>query len=346
MSFKTAFTIGERDVGGPAPCLIIGEIGPNHDGNPEKAFALIDAAADAGCDGVKFQYRIADAEIFDHSTKSYYYNETRYQFIKRVQELPHSTHVELREHSKRRGLLYLCSVFCEEAVEKVGSLQPDALKIPSGEVGNPWLLERAGSMHKPIVASSGMSPIEEIDTMMEALQRSTDEVVLLHCLSEYPTPRRDMHLRLIPHLQARYRCVVGLSDHSRNIPEIAASVALGTSMIEVHITFDRNARGPDHHISLLPEELATLVSSMRNLETALGQPEKILGAHANDMRSSFTNSIVTRRAIRAGETLDRNNITLMKPGNGIPPSELTNVLGRKAIVNLPAMTALKSGDFT
>ena len=179
---------------------------------------------------------------------------------------------------------------------------------------------------------------------MEALQKVTSEVVLLHCISEYPTAREDMHLRMIPALRDRYGCPVGLSDHSRNIPEIAASAALGAAMIEVHVTFDRNASGPDHHISLLPDEMMMLVSHVRQIEAALGRPEKILGAHASNMRASFTNSIVTRRAVLAGETLARDNIMLMKPGTGLGPVELPRILGRRAATDLPARTAIKFGD--
>jgi sialic acid synthase SpsE len=342
MSFRHSFEIGHKTVG--AACLIVGEIGPNHDGDPAKALALIGACAKAGCDAVKFQYRIADEEIFDHSTKSYYYDETRYNFIKRVQELPHLVHAQLREYAKRLGLCYLCSVFSEESVRQVASLDPDGFKIPSGEVGNPWLLELVGALGKPVIASSGMSPIGEIDAMMATLGKVATEVVLLHCISEYPTPLEDMHLRMIPVLRERYGCPVGLSDHSRNIPEIAASVLLGAAMIEVHVTFDRIAPGPDHHISLLPDELTSLVARVRALESALGKPHKVLGAHADSMRQSFTNSIVTRRAVAAGEILSRDNLTLMKPGTGLSPSELPHILGRKAAHNLPALTAIKRAD--
>jgi len=344
MSFKQSFAIGGMPVGTAAPCLIVGEIGPNHDGDPDKALRLIDACAEAGCNGVKFQYHVADAEIFDRTTKSYYYDETRFNFIKRVQELPHRVHLQLREHTRAQGLAYLCSVFSEEAIDKVAELDPDAFKLPSGEVDNPWLLEKIGSSRKPVVVSSGMSPVEEIDAMMNMLRLITDEVVLLHCVSEYPTPKNDMNLRFIPVLVARYGCLAGLSDHSRNIAEVAASVALGASIIEIHVTFDRQAKGPDHHISLLPGELKELVTRVRGLEAALGQPEKILGAHVRTMRGSFTNSIVTRRPIKAGEVLTRNNLALRKPGTGLPPSELPRVLGRKAANDLVEGVALTSED--
>src|SRR5579883_1630877 len=184
--FEETFAIGSRSVGGGAPCIVVAEIGPNHDGDPDKAHRLIEAAAECGCDAVKFQYRIADAEIFDRTTKSYYFDEPRYDFIKRVQELPHKTHAALRRDAKKRGLLYICSAMSEQGIERIADLDADALKIPSGEVGNPWLLERAGKTGLPVVASSGMSPQAEIDAMMRTLGEHCRRVVLLHCLSEYP----------------------------------------------------------------------------------------------------------------------------------------------------------------
>ncbi len=342
--FMTEFEIGGRKLGGGAPCILVAEIGPNHNGDPERAMALVEAAAEAGCDAVKFQYRIAEAELFDRTTKSYYYDEPRFDFIKRVQEFPHETHATLREASAKLGLLYLASAMCEEAVGRIAALDADAIKIPSGEVGNPWLLEAAGASGKAIVASSGMSPAEEIDRMMATLNEHSRQVILLHCLSEYPTAREDMHLRLIPVLRERYGCPVGLSDHSRKLSEVAASVALGAAMIEVHFTFDRDDVGPDHKVSLLPEEMASLVASVRALENALGRPEKVLGNHAAKMRESFTNSIVARRDLKAGETLDRASLALKKPGSGLDPSRLPQVLGRCAARDIAADTPITLED--
>jgi N,N'-diacetyllegionaminate synthase len=343
-AFKTAFPIGGRTVGAGAPCIVVAEIGPNHDGDSDKAHRLIEAAAACGCDAVKFQYRIADAEIFDRTTMSYYFNEPRYDFIKRVQELPHKTHAALRRDTKKRGMLYLCSAMSEQGIDRIADLDADALKIPSGEVGNPWLLERAGKTGLPIVASSGMSPQTEIDAMMRSLGEHSHRVVLLHCLSEYPTRLEDMNLRVIPLFAERFKCPVGLSDHSRRLDEVAASVALGGSMIEVHFTFDRKAKGPDHHISLLPREMTALVHRVRDLEQALGKPEKILGQHVNGMRQSFTNCIVARRDIAKGEVLDRAVLALKKPGTGLPPTALPKLLGKRAARKIPANAPLTWTD--
>jgi sialic acid synthase SpsE len=344
VQFETTFQIGRRTVGGGAPCLVVAEIGPNHNGDPEVARQLIRAAAAAGCDAVKFQYRIADAEIFDRTTVAYFVGEPRYSFVKRVQELPHKTHLMLRREVKKHGMLYICSAMSEEGIDRIAQLDPDALKVPSGEVGNPWLLERAGKTGLPIVASSGMSPLAEIDAMMRALGEHSRRVVLLHCLSEYPTQLEDMNLRMLPMLAARFRCPVGLSDHSRRLDEVAGSVALGGSMIECHFTFDRNAPGPDHPVSLLPDEMATLVARVRDLEKALGQPEKILGRHAANMRESFTNSVVARRDIKAGESLVRSKLALKKPGTGLPASALPRILGKRAARPIAANTALTWND--
>ncbi len=343
-SFEPTFKIGKRGIGGGAPCIVVAEIGPNHNGDPGAALALIKAAAECGCDAVKFQYRLADAEIFDRATVAYHVGEPRYNFIKRVQEFPHKTHAALRREAKKHGMLYMCSAMSEEGVERVADLDPDALKIPSGEVGNPWLLEAAGKTGLPIVASSGMSPIAEIDAMMHKLGEHCRRVVLLHCLSEYPTALEDMNLRMLPMLAARYRCPVGLSDHSRRLVEVASSVALGASLIEVHFTFDRNQVGPDHPVSLMPAEMTELVRRVRELEQALGRPEKILGKHAGNMRESFTNSIVARRDIKLGEAIDRSKLALKKPGTGLPPSALPKILGRRAARALAANTPLKLSD--
>lgn len=343
-AFSPRLAIGARTVGQGHPAYIVAEIGPNHNGSLETARQLVAAAAQAGCDGVKFQYHLADAEIFDRTVRSYYYDESRYDFIRRVQEFSHDDHRHLRDYTAALGLGYLCSAFSEEGARKLADLDPDAFKIPSGEVSNPWLLEIIASTDKPIVASSGMSPMDEIDAMMATLAALTPRVVLLHCVSEYPTAVEDMNLRVLPALARRYGCPVGLSDHSRRFIEIAASTALGACMVEVHFTFDRKAPGPDHRVSVTPREMTSLVRKIRSVEEALGQPGKQLGRHAVVMRTSFTNSIVTRRAIAAGEVFSRENLSLKKPGTGLPPSDLPQVLGRRAGRELAADTPLTWDD--
>jgi sialic acid synthase SpsE len=320
--------IGDRLIGEDQPALIVAEIGPNHNGSSVVAKRLIDAAKLSGCEAVKFQYHLAEAEIHDKKSSSYYYNESRFEFIRRIQEFPHEVHQSLRDYTRQQGLLYLCSVFSEEAVEKVSDLKPDAYKVPSGETSNPWILEALSEVANPVISSTGMSPISEIDRMVEKLTTHGRKPVLLHCVSEYPTELSHMNLRMIPILRDRYRCLVGLSDHSRNFDEISASVALGASIIEVHFTFDREANGPDHGISVIPTEMTELVRRIRNIEAALGEKRKTLGRHVGSMRDVFTNSIVARRNIIEGEILSRENLALKKPGLGLSPADLSSVIGK------------------
>jgi sialic acid synthase SpsE len=336
--------IGGRLIGEDCSALIVAEIGPNHNGSSAVAKRLIDAAKESGCGAVKFQYHLAEAEIHDKKSQSYFYNESRYEFIKRVQEFPHEVHQSLREYTNQQGLLYVCSVFSEEAVEWVADLQPDAYKIPSGEISNPWIMEALSEVQAPVISSTGMSPISEIDGMMEKLTVRGRKPVLLHCVSEYPTELQHMNLRMIPILRDRYLCPVGLSDHSRRFDEISASVALGVSIIEVHFTFDREAKGPDHHISVTPGEMTELVERIRNLEAALGEKRKILGMHVDSMRDVFTNSIVARRHITEGEILSRQNLALKKPGLGLSPNKLSSVVGRTSRKNIDMNQLIRLED--
>ena len=344
MAFKEIVDIGWRRAGGTEPCLVVAEVGPNHNGDPDQALALVDAAAQAGCDAVKFQYHIAEAEIFDRTTKSYYYDETRYDFIKRVQEFPHEVHGRIRDRAKEHRMLYLCSVFSEAAVERVAALDPDAFKLPSGEIGNPWLLEQVARTGKPIVASSGMSDAGEIDAMMGGARRDhrpgraaplpvrVSDRARRHAFADDPGASRAVRMP--------GRALRSQPQHRRDRGDRRARLCHDRGALHVR----PHARGPDHHVSLLPGEMASLVSAVRNLERALGQPQKVLGAHAGIMRASFTNSIVTRRAIRSGETLSRENLTLMKPATGLPASELPQILGRRASADLAAHVALRRED--
>ena len=310
-------------------CIIVAEIGPNHNGNFKEACSLVKLAKISNCDAVKFQYRIADEEIFDKSSKSYYFNESRYNFIKKIQEFTFSEHKKLRKLVKDLGLYYICSVFSNKALAYLIKLSPDAIKIPSGEIDNIFLLEKIAKTNFPVVMSSGMSYIDEITKAIKIVKKKS-RLVLLHCTSEYPTNLEDMNLKFINFLKSKYNCFVGISDHSRNIFEIASTVALGVKMIEVHFTKNRKFKGPDHKISLTLIELKKLVKLVRNLEIALGESKKKLGKHASEMRNIFCNSIVVKKKINKGEIITKNNLCLKKPGTGLNSKFLNKIIGRKA----------------
>jgi N,N'-diacetyllegionaminate synthase len=325
-------------------CITIAEIGPNHNGSLKRAYKLIDSAHTTGCSGVKFQYRIADEELIDKHTKSYYYNESRYNFIKRVQEFSHQEHMDLREYVRKKNMYYVCSVFSEESIKRVKSLKPDAIKIPSGEVNNLLLLKKLKNFRGPIIISSGMSSEYEIDVSIKLLKSLTSKIIILHCLSEYPTKTEDMNLSYIKKLKDRYSLHVGLSDHSRNIEAIASSIFLGVKLIEVHFTMNRKLKGPDHHVSLLPFEMKKLVRKVNNLEISLGISKKILGSHKKIMQKTFSNCLVASKIIRKGVKLNISHLKTMKPLNGIPVSRYKEVLGKRLKINYKKHQLIKFKD--
>jgi len=346
MEFNSKINVAKSVIGGSHKCVIVAEIGPNHNGSFDIAMQMIEMAHKSGCDAVKFQYRNADKEIFDKSTSSYYYDGSRYDFIKNVQEFTHKQHTYLRKKAKSLGLLYICSIMTNELLNEVVSLKPDLLKIPSGEVNNPWLIEGAAKSKIPLVVSSGMSTINELDTMISNIKKlNVKDFILLHCLSEYPTLLKDMNLNVIRLYIERYGCIVGLSDHSMEIEAVASSVMMGSSMIEVHFTMDRNASGPDHKVSLEYEELRKLVKSVRSLEVARGSKHKVVGEHFHNMRNTFTNSIVTKKNINKGDVFNKENIALKKPGTGLSVDYLDTVMNSKAACDIPKGTQLQLKDF-
>ena len=214
MDLNKTIRSGNFGFGEGYPCQVVAEIGPNHNGNQERAALLISNAAKFGCDGVKLQYRNAEAELFDRETKSYYFNKSRYAFIQEVQEFPDTIHKELRQLASDLGLFYVLSVMSADLVDNVIDIGPDLIKVPSGEVNNPWLLEKVAVSGLPVITSSGMSSLAEIDTMIDLLSGLTSDVILLHCTSEYPTKLKEMNLRTMQLLSERYQCAIGLSDHS------------------------------------------------------------------------------------------------------------------------------------
>ena len=326
--------IGDFPVGEPRTCLVVAEVGPNHNGSLEEALRLIDSVKESGCQAVKFQFRNAEKEIFDKSTTSYYFNRPRYDFIRDIQEFSFNEHLIIRRYAKEKELLYIASVMSEMLVDDLIRLSPDAIKIPSGEVDNVWLIESACKSGLPVIISSGMSNIDELSLAVSAAKKFSNKLIVLHCLSEYPTHLTDMNLSVIQTYRERFNIPVGLSDHSRQIIHISSSVIYGASLIEVHVTHDQSAEGPDHKISLLPAELRTLVDYVNQFILASGDGKKKHGPHYSSMVNTFSNSIVASRNIIAGEVLTRENLCLMKPGTGISPKNINLIIGKRTLVNI------------
>ncbi|MHB8856607.1 MAG: N-acetylneuraminate synthase family protein [Bellilinea sp.] len=343
------FKISDRQVGAGAPALIVGEVAQAHDGSLGTAHAFIDAIADAGADAVKFQTHIAAAEssaLESFRVKFSQQDATRYDYWKRMEFTPEGWS-GLAEHARQRGLIFLSSPFSEEAVDMLEKIGMPAWKIASGEVTNPLLLERIAATKKPVLLSSGMSTVAEVDAAVEQIQKLELPLLVFQCTSKYPSGPEDVGLNMLDFFRQRYGAPVGLSDHSGKIFPGLAAAALGVDVIEVHVTLSRQMFGPDVIVSLTPAELRQLVEGTRFIQTALAHPvgKDDRAASMAEMRGLFSKSLVARRNLKSGQTLKREDITTRKPGTGIPAANVARYLGRTLRQDVAAETFLAPDDF-
>ncbi len=328
----SSFNIAGHPVGPGQPSLIIGEVAQAHDGSLGTAHAFIDAIADSGVTAVKFQTHIASAESSKEEqfrVKFSRQDATRYDYWKRM-EFSEEGWAGLAEHARQRGLIFLSSPFSEEAVDLLERLDVPAWKIASGEVNNPLLLERAVQTRKPILLSTGMSTLDEIDRVVAWIKGCGLPLAVFQCNSKYPSQPEDIGLNVLDIYQQRYEVPVGLSDHSGKIYPGLAAVVQGASLVEVHVTLSRQMFGPDVPASLTPAELAQLVEGARFIENMLAHPagKDRLDENLTSMRTLFGKSLVAARDLKAGEKLSRRGLTARKPGTGIPAGEMEALLGK------------------
>jgi N,N'-diacetyllegionaminate synthase len=330
---KLQFEIDHLTIGMGRPCLVIGEVGQAHDGSLGTAHAFIDAIAGAGAGAVKFQTHIAAAESSSAEqfrVKFSKQDATRYEYWKRM-EFSEEQWAGLREHALERGLLFLSSPFSQAAVALLDRIGMPAWKIASGEANNPLLLEAIAATHKPILLSTGMSLMEEIDRTVEWAKGLGLPVAVLQCTSKYPSKPENIGLNMLKVYKDRFDVPVGLSDHSGKIFPGLAAVTMGASIVEVHVTLSREMFGPDVPVSLTPAELGQLVEGVRFIEKSLAHPvgKDSLDEDMLRMRTMFGKSLVAARDLEAGQRLERTDLTDRKPGAGIPAAELENVIGRR-----------------
>jgi N-acetylneuraminate synthase len=328
--------------------LIVGEVAQAHDGSLGTAHAFIDAIADAGANAVKFQTHIAAAESTPAEpwrVKFSYQDRTRYDYWKRM-EFTEQQWLELKQHAERRKLLFLSSPFSPEAVELLKRVGVSAWKVASGEVSNRPMLEQMIESELPMILSSGMNPWHELDAAVHMIQEAELELTVLQCSSIYPTPPEKLGLNLLSDLRQRYGCKVGLSDHSGTVFSGLAAVALGADMVEVHVTFSREAFGPDVPASLTIAELRDLVEGARFIRTALQHPvnKDSMAAELSPIRSLFSKSIVAKRNLAAGTVLSATDLAFKKPGTGISPDRVQGVLGRRLTRDIQADTIIAESD--
>ena len=318
--------------------LIIAEAGVNHNGSMELAKRLIDAAADAGVDYVKFQTFKAENLVTKEAKQAEYQqrnaqDDSQFAMLKKL-ELSQEQHYELIEYCKQRGVRFLSTAFDFESVDFLHSLNLCVWKIPSGEITNYPYSKKIAQYGEPVILSTGMSTNEDIDAAIKALCNNglkREQITLLHCNTEYPTPMKDVNLRSMESMRERFRVKVGYSDHTPGIEVPIAAVALSADVIEKHFTLDKTLPGPDHKASLEPQELKAMVNAIRNIEQALGDGEKHVSESERKNMPIARKSIVAARDIKQGELLTEDNLTTKRPGSGISPMRWEEVIGTKAV---------------
>lgn len=325
--------------------LIIAEAGVNHNGSMESAKKLIDVAAQAGVDYVKFQTFKTENLVSKSAQKADYQQRnmndgdtSQYAMLKKL-ELSPEQHLELISYCQAKGVKFFSTAFDLESIDFLASLQLGLWKIPSGEITNYPYIKKIAQYKEPVILSTGMSTPDEINDAVDILLKfgvTKEQITILHCNTEYPTPMADVNLKAMQTMKVDLGLQTGYSDHTQGIEIPIAAVALGATIIEKHFTLDRNMEGPDHKASLEPEELKAMVSAIRNVEQALGDGKKTVSLSESKNKSIARKSIVAARKIEKNELLTEENLTVKRPGDGLSPMQWEEVLGMYAIRSFEA----------
>lgn len=316
--------------------LIIAEVGVNHNGDIKIAKRLIEAAADAGANLVKFQTFSADALVTQNAPKANYQNqitdqsESQFSMLKRL-ELNKYMHQVLVAYCKEQNIGFFSSGFDIQSLEFLVSIGTELFKIPSGEITNLPYLRYVGEFGKSVILSSGMATLSEIEAALEVLEAAGTpraQITVLHCNTEYPTPMVDVNLRAMLTINKSLGVEVGYSDHTAGIEVPIAAVAMGATVIEKHLTIDRKLPGPDHKASLEPDEFTAMVRAIRNIEQAMGDGVKVPSPSEAKNMSNVRKSLVAAKPISKGERFNAENVTSKRPGTGISPMRWDEVIGR------------------
>jgi N-acetylneuraminate synthase/N,N'-diacetyllegionaminate synthase len=336
---KTKIKIGSKLIGEGEPCFIIAEAGVNHNGSIELAKKLIDVAKDAGADAVKFQTFKAENIVIKNVEKAEYQKETtgegsQYEMMKKL-ELTEGDFKKLADYAKKKGIIFLSSPFDKESVDLLDEINVPAFKMASGEITNFPLLKYVAEKRKPIILSTGMSTLGEAEEALNVIRsKGVNDVILLHCVSNYPAKIEDINLRAMKALKQVFRIPVGFSDHTLGIMASIAAVALGACVIEKHFTLDRSLPGPDHKASLEPNELREMVKAIRDVEKALGNGIKKPTKDEEEMKKVARRSIVARVDIPEGTIITEDMLDVKRPGTGIEPRYMNMIIGRRAKISI------------
>lgn len=320
---------------------IIAEAGVNHNGSIEIAKKLVDKAVEAGVDIIKFQTFKAERLVSKSAKQAEYQkknigsnaDDSQYNMLKKL-ELSEQDHLELMAYCKERGIRFFSTAFDMDSIDYLHSLNLGLWKIPSGEITNYPYIKKIAQYHEPVILSTGMCEMEDISAAMNVLCKNgvdRNQITILHCNTEYPTPYEDVNLLAMQQIKEDSQVEVGYSDHTKGIEVPIAAVALGASVVEKHFTLDRNMEGPDHKASLEPDELKAMVSAIRNIEKALGTGKKKISESERKNMAIARKSIVAACPIKKGDLLTEGNLTVKRPGTGISPMRWEEVMGTKAI---------------
>ena len=316
--------------------FIIAEAGVNHNGSLELAKALVDKAAEAGADAVKFQTFITESIVCKGTDKAEYQknttdtNETQYDMLKRLELTPYM-HAEVMNYCKIKGISFLSTPFDLDSIDYLNEIGIPIMKIPSGEITNYPYLKKIGQTKKNVILSTGMSRLEEVEVAIKVLRENgSNNITVLQCNTDYPTPYSDVNLNAMLTMKEKLNVPIGYSDHTMGIEIPIAAVAMGATVIEKHFTLDRNMEGPDHKASLEPEELRAMVQAIRNVELALGEGVKTPSKSEEKNISIVRKSIVAKKNISKGDLFSAENLTTKRPGSGLSPMCWDEVIGQKA----------------
>lgn len=314
--------------------FVIAEAGVNHNGSLDLALRLVDEACDAGCDAVKFQTFRTERLVSRSAPKAEYQrrttsaSDTQFEMLERL-ELSEADHRALLARSSQAGIAFLSSPFDEDSADLLDELGVEAFKIPSGELTNHPLLRHVATKGKPIMLSTGMATMDEVaDAVVVITSTGNRQLSLLHCVSEYPAPYAEVNLRAMLTLRDAFGFDVGYSDHTPGCEVAIAAVALGARILEKHFTLSRDLPGPDHTASLEPQELADMVASLRHIEEALGDGIKVPAPCEIKNIAVARKSVVAEHDLAAGQRVAAADIAIKRPGDGIAPRDLGNVIGR------------------
>lgn len=317
--------------------IIIAEAGVNHNGSLETAKKLVDSAIDSGADIIKFQTFIAEKIISKFADKAEYQkkndpnSKNQLEMVKKL-ELSFDDFLQLEEYCTAKGIEFMSTPFDFESIDFLNTIGMKRWKIPSGEITNLPYLIKIACLNQPVILSTGMSTMEEIETAVHLLRdNGVSDLTVLHCTTEYPAPFTDVNLYAMLTIKEKFGVTVGYSDHTKGIEVPIAAAALGATVIEKHFTLDKNMEGPDHKASIEPHELKAMVESIRNVEKALGDGVKRPAESERKNMMIARKSIVAKTQIRKGELFTEQNLTVKRPGNGITPMKWFDIMGQKAI---------------